>query len=367
MKRLLLILGLTCTLAAPTLATRIADISRLDAQREERLTGIGLVLGLNGTGDGGNFQPAVRSLAQMLSHFGNATAAIELSDSDNIAIVALTAVVPENGVRSGDAIDVHLTSIGSARSLAGGRLFISPMTGPLPGGGGVFALAEGPVILEDDATPTVGRVELGCVMERDLPKRFVDNGRFSLVLDDAHATWTNSSNMAKMINDSSSLDGRELAVAIDPKNVLVTIPDADRARPDSFISRVQRLPVKLVSEEARVRINERLGTIIITGDVEISPVVISMRGLTITTTPANGVGGPGDPFARGNDLATGGRTDTGSFVPLAVGRNVTDRSRARLQDLVSALDRLSVPPADRISILKELHRTGKLHAKFIIE
>jgi flagellar P-ring protein precursor FlgI len=329
---------------------------------------MGLVLGLDGTGDGGDFLPAARSLAQMLGHFGNQSSVLELRDASNVAIVALTATVPGNGARAGDVLDVHLTSVGAASSLAGGRLFVTPMTGPLPSGGGVFALAEGAVIIEDPATPTVGRVERGVVMERDLPKRFVrDNGTFGLVLADAHASWTAASLIAKVINDSEGLDGEELAVAIGPKNVIVTIPRVEQSRPDQFISRVQRLPMPVLADEARVRINERLGTIVITGDVEISPVVISMRGLTITSTaPGDGVRGPADPFG-GEPLVGGGVTRQGDFVPLAVGSTVDPRQQAKLRDLVDALDRLKVPAADRIAILKELHRTGKLHAKLILD
>lgn len=356
--------------ASPVLATRIGDITRLDAQREEKLTGLGLVMGLNGTGDGGDFLPAIRPLAEMLGAFQNGASIAELGDADNVAIVALTVTVPENGVRNGDKLDVHLTSIGAAESLAGGRLFVTPLTGPLPRGGGLFALAEGPVILEDDQSPTVGRIEGGCIMERDLPKRFINDGTFILVLADAHATWTTASHIAKVINDSEGFDasGRaaEYAVAIDPKNVVVTVPPAERARPDSFISRILRLPVPLIAEEARVRINERLGTIIISGDVEISPAVISMNGLTITTVApggANGgVAGPADdPFAGTGQPPY----RTSNYVPIAT--TGSDRQRAKLRDLVDALDALSVPVEDRIAILKELHRTGKLHAKLEID
>lgn len=353
--------------ASPAVATRVGDITRLDAQREEKLTGLGLVMGLDGTGDGGDFLPAIRPLAEMLSAFQNGASIAELRDADNVAIVALTVTVPGNGVRNGDKLDVHITSVGAAKSLRGGRLFITPLTGPLPRGGGLFALAEGPVILEDGDTPTVGRIEGGCVMERDLPKRFVNNGTFTLVLADAQASWTTASHIAKVINDSEGFDasGRatEYAVALDPKNVVVTVPPAERARPDSFISRVLRLPVPMIEEEARVRINERLGTIVITGDVEISPAVISMNGLTITTAaPAGGVTGPGaDPFAGTGEA--GYRTS--NYVPVAT--TGTERQRSKLRDLVDALDALSVPSDDRIAILKELHRTGKLHAKLEID
>ena len=351
---------LTILLAtASASATRIGDITRLDAQREETLTGLGLVFGLPGTGDGGDFAPAIRPLSQMLGKFSNAASVAELQDVDNVAVVALTVTVPENGVRAGDKLDVNVTSIGAASTLEGGRLFVTPLTGPVPGAG-VFALAEGPLILEDPDTPTVAKIEGGCVMEVDLPKRFVTDGRFALVLDDAIASWTMASNIAKMINDSEGMNGEQWAVAIDPKNVAITIPPAERTRPDSFISRIQRLPVPLVAEEARVRINERLGTIIITGDVEISPAVISMPGLTISTVQPGGVAGPAaDPFA-----AQG--LQTREFVPVVTG-DVNQAQRAKLQDLVNALDQLKVPAEDRIKIIKELHKTGKLHAKLIVE
>lgn len=353
----LILLAVLITSAAAA-ASRVGDVTRMDAAREEKLTGLGLVFGLKGTGDGGDFAPAIRPLAQMLGNFADAATLAELRDANNVAVVALTVTVPANGVRAGDKLDVNVVSVGAAKTLAGGRLFVTPLTGPVPGAG-VFALAEGALVLEDPKTPTVAKVVGGCVMEVDLPKRFVRDGRFTLVLDDAVASWTAASNIAKMINESEGLDGEQWAVAIDPKNVAVTIPPAERARPDSFIARVQRLPVPALDEEARVRINERLGTIIITGDVEISPVVISMRGLTISTTvqPQPQVIGPagGAPEVR-----------TQQFLPLSTGR-VGEGQMARLQDLVAALDQLKVPAEDRIAILKELHKTGKLHAKLVVE
>ena len=358
-------LCLAATLASA--APRVGDVTRMDGQREEKLTGLGLVVGLNGTGDGGDFMPAIRPLAQMLTAFSNGSTVADLGDANNVAVVALTVTVPPNGGRNGDKLDVHVTSVGAAKSLRGGRLFMTPLTGPLPGGGGLFGSAEGGVILEDETIPTVGRVEGGCTLEVDLPKRLIDNGEFDLVLADAQASWTMASNIAKVINDSEGfdVDGRvtEYAVVIDPKNVRVRIPSAERARPDSFISRVLRLPVPMVDEEARVRINERLGTIVITGDVEISPAVISMNGLTITTAAVAGaVAGPADdPFAGGGPAGY----RTGNFVPLAT--DAGDRQRAKLRDLVEALDALNVPAEQRIDILKELHRTGKLHAELITE
>src|SRR5208282_4606510 len=137
------------------------------------------------------------------------------------------------------------------------------------------------------STPTVGVVKAaagGAVMEADLPAHVIDSsGRFTLILDDPSASWATASRIAKMINDSEGVDGESLAIAIDAKNIQVTIPTNEREHPDSFIARIQQLPVQLLSTEARVTINEKTGTIIMTGDVEISPVVISHNGLSIST------------------------------------------------------------------------------------
>lgn len=347
---LILTLLLTGTLCGPAAAVRVGDITRIDGQRTNLLTGLGLIYGLKGTGDGGDFQPAIRPLAAMLGKFSNAATVEELSSVNNVALVSLTVVVPPDGVRDGDRLDVHVTSLGSAGSLRGGRLFVTPMQAPIPNGG-IFALAEGPVIIEDTTVPTVGVVRGGCVMETDLPARYIDSGRFTLVIEDPSASWTTASTIAKVINDAGEAS-EPLAVAVDPKNVVVAIPPGELARPDSFISRVQRLPLPMLASEARVVINDRTGTIVMTGDVEISPVIISHKGMTISTITPPPVPTPRAPI-----------TETRDFVALDPGNS----GGAKLRDLVAALDAIKVPAADRIAIIRELHKTGKLHAKLLVE
>jgi flagellar P-ring protein precursor FlgI len=345
----ILILALLCV---PAHAVKVADITRIGGQRSNVLTGLGLIYGLNGTGDGGDFMPAIKPLAAMLSKFNDPATVQDLGAVQNVALVGLTATVPSNGVRDGDRIDVFVTSLGASDSLRGGRLFVTPMQGPMPGSG-IFALSEGPIVLEDPSTPTVGVIKGGCVMEADLPAKYIDNGRFTLILEDPAASWTTASTIAKIINDAGDGNpGDVLAVAVDPKNVVVTIPQSELNQPDSFISRVQRLPVPMLPTEARVQINERTGTIILTGDVEISPVVISHKGLTISTVLPPPVPTPRNPL----EIET-------PFVAI----DPTDQGGAKLQDLVNALDQLKVPAEDRISIVKELHKTGKLHAKLIVD
>lgn len=351
--KLAILLTLLVVLPSTSFAVKIADVTRIGGQRSNVLTGLGLVYGLKGTGDGGQFLPAMKPLAAMLGKFADTSQVLDLNNVQNVALVSLTATVPGNGVRDGDHIDVYVTSLGAAKSLRGGRLFVTPMQGPMANSG-VFALSEGPLVIEDTSTPTVGVVKGGCVMEADLPAKFIDNGRFTLVIDDPSASWTMASNIAKIINDAGDGDGTEsVATAVDPKNVVVQIPAAERDRPDSFISRVQRLPVPILATEARVTINDRTGTIIMTGDVEISPVVISHKGMTITTVTPTTPPTPRAPKIETHDV-------------LAIGTG-TEQANGKLQDLVNAMDQLKVPTEDRIAIVKELYETGKLHAKLIVE
>lgn len=348
MNRIIFILMIV--LAARTAhAVKIADITRLDGQRTNTLTGLGLVFGLKGTGDGGDFQAAIRPLATMLAKYNDATDVKQLTAVKNVALVTITATVPASGVRNGDKIDVYLTSIGSASSLRGGRLFVTPLQGPVPGSG-ILALAEGGVMLEDPSVPTVAKVKLGATMEADMPAKVIDNGRFTLILDNPSASWPMAYAVAKIINEESD-SGEILATAVDEKNVIVTIPASERERPDSFISRVLRLPVPMLPTEARVTVNERTGTIVLTGDVDISPVVISHKGLTITTISPAPKGTERAPLIETKDV---------------LGLDTTNTGGGKLQDLVAAMEAMKVPAEDRITIVKELYETGKLHAKLYV-
>lgn len=338
---------LSAALARTAHGVKIADITRLNGQRSNTLVGLGLVFGLKGTGDGGDFAPAIRPLREMLARFADPVTVRELANAQNVALVGVTARIPPNGVRDGDRLDVHVMSLGAAQSLKGGRLFVTPLQGPVAGAG-IYALAEGPITIEDPSVPTVGIIKGGAVMEADLPAQVIDDGgRITLVIEEPAASWTTASNIAKIINDAEGM-GETLAVAVDSKNVVVVIPRNERERPDSFISRVQLLPVRMLPTEARVVINEKTGTIIMTGDVEISPVVISHKGLTISTTNP-----PPRPTPR-NPVVTEKH---------AISIDTTNTGGARLQDLVDALDMIKVPAEDRITIVRELYRTGKLHAK----
>jgi flagellar P-ring protein FlgI len=336
--------------APSALAVKIADITRLDGERANTVVGVGLVFGLKGTGDGGSYLPTMRAFAELLKKMENPVALPDLSNASNVAMVMVSVNLPDGGIRNGDQLDVKVMTMGSATSLRGGNLFLAPLVGPTPQAG-VLGLARGDIDLDDPVVPTRGIIRKGAMMEVDLPVEVISNGTITLVLQDSSAHRVTASTVAKIVNDAEG-NGQRIAVAIDGKDVIVQIPENERGRPNDFISRILQLPVRMLPTEARVVVNRKTGTIIITGDVEISPCVISQKGLTIATvTP------PPVPSAR-NPVVTERR---------ALGLDTTREGGARLQDLVDALDAIKVPTDDRISIIEELEKSGYLHAKLIVE
>ncbi len=336
-------------------AVQVQDLVRIKGSESSKLVGMGLVVGLNGTGDGGDFLPAMRPLAAMMQRLIDPNVlAAELEDAENVAIVSITATVPAGGVREGDHVDVQIASVGAADSLEGGRLFLTPLYGPLPGSP-TFAFAEGRVTIEDDQTPTVGKIDNGATLTENIAARNIDPfGRLTLVLDQPNATWPMANTLTTLINDLMAPDSPPIAQAADQKNIIIQVPQREQRNPASFIAQVLEIQLDptLVRTEARVVINERTGTIVMTGDVEISPVVISHKGLTITTiTPK------AEPTEETPEV------EEQEFIGLDPAR----RGGARLADLLAAFNQLKVPAEDRIAILKEIHRTGKLHAKLVLQ
>ncbi len=357
---LLVLLAAICVLTAPLRAVnvKIADITHLSGEATEQMVGLGLVLGLKGTGDGGSYFPAMRPLMNVLGALEDPVALQELNNASNVAIVALSAEIPAIGTRVGEKLDVKVSTFGAATSLRGGRLFLSRLVQfrerpdpTKPAVAFVMADAAGEVQLDDAQVPTRGIVRGGAVMRVDARAQVVNQNRIELILDDSNANRTNAAAIAKRINESE-LNGVRIAEAMDAKTVRVEIPESERIRPNDFISRILQLPVQIDPAEARVVVNRLSGTIVITGDVEISPTIIQHKGLTITTVQPEPV-----PTAR-NPQTTERRS-------LAV--DPSNQGGPKLQQLLDALDAIKVPTEDRISILQGLARSGKLHAKVIID
>lgn len=340
-------------------AVEVGSIVRIKGSETSTLVGMGLVVGLSGTGDGGDFAPAHRPLVQVISRLiDDQTTLSDLEDASSVALVALTANVPAEGVREGDKLDVYVNTVGPASSLKGGHLFLIPMVGEHKDSD-VMALASGAVTLEDPETPTSGIVEAsersGAKMTRSVKAMYIDErGYIQLVVNEANASWTTANNLASLINGLVSPDGPDVARAVDAKNVFIRVPEYERTNPAAFITNILETYIdgSQVTGNARVVINQRTGTIVMSGDVEISPTIISHEGLTITMI---------DPPPAPEEVQP--RMVTEDFIALDPGK----RSGARLEDLLSAFNQLKVPAQDRIDIIKQMHDAGQLHAELVMQ
>jgi flagellar P-ring protein FlgI len=336
--------------APPAHAARLTlkSICRIKGQEENTIQGLGVIVGLKGTGDNASYLPTIRSVGRILSIMGNPqgnTGLAELKDTKNVALVTVTAVIPAAGARQGDKLDCIVSSIGSAKSLVGGRLFLTPLIGPDPKHPRVYAFAEGPVKLENLEMPNTGRIHEGCRLEEEFFHAFTKDNRFTLVLDKFHADFQVAQDIVVAVNQEFRREVGNyapIAHAVNQGNIVVEIPSQYRDDPVSFISQVLALPIMEPRTVPRVVINERAGTIVISGDVEIGAVAVTHKDMMIET---------------------GGPPANGTFV----GVDAVDPSSPKLRALVDALNAVHASKEDMIEIIKGLDRTGKLHAPLIIE
>jgi len=359
---------LTAVVVRGEVTVRIGDVTSLKGQSVNRLVGNGLVVGLGGTGDGDQYEVTMRALAQTLGNLGAPVTSLEeLKDTKNVAMVIIDAVIPEHGAREGDRIDVHVSAMGGAKSLAGGRLIIAPLVYEDLNVQKIFAFASGPIELDAGGSLTVGTVRRGAVVQQDVLVGFTATGAslpftndwigsdaeyITLVLEDAHAGWGLAVAIAESINAELSLaaDVERVAIAADPKNVIVLVPPFQRGDPASWIRDIEDLSFLMPNEEARVTIDRSTGTIVVSGDATISPVIVSQKGMTVLVrVPTPNADEP--------------RVESRRFVGLDTDRAVD----ANVSDLLQALNQLNVPIDDRIAILTQVQKAGKLHAKLLFK
>jgi flagellar P-ring protein precursor FlgI len=332
---------------------RIRDVCRIKGQEENTLHGLGLVVGLKGTGDA-NAATTMRSLARMMELMGTRVAQkdgafllAEIKDAKNVALVFVTATVPAAGGRQGDVLNCTVSNAMNAKSLAGGYLLTTALLGPRPGSDRVYAFASGPIDLPDALQPVSGKVHNGCRLEEDFHNVYVHDGKITLVLDKNHASFQTAQDIADVIkNQPDFRDGssaEEIAAAKDQVNVEVKIPQKYAADPVLFVSLVLNQRLFNTDNEARVVINERGGAIVIGANVEIGAVAVTHKNLTIEVAPG---------------------VTANEFVPLDPGAN---KETTKLQALVEALNAVKVPTADIIEIIKGLERNGQLYGKLIVE
>lgn len=340
---------------------RIKDLADVQGVRSNQLVGVGIVMGLQGTGDKGTM--ATQMIRNLMNQFG-----ITLDDkavkTKNVAVVTLTATLPPF-VRPGQTIDVTASTMGDAKSLQGGTLLQVPLKGA---DGTVYAVAQGPLLVGGFAAAgaagsvaknivTVGRIPGGAIVERDVQTDFVAGGtQVNLLLK--NPDFTTSERMAGAINAAY----KGTAWPVDAGRVVVAIPAQFAASPSAFIARLEGLSLRPDSV-ARVVVNERTGTVVMGGDVRISSVAVAHGNLTVRITESPEVVQP-EPFSRGGRTAVVPRTDIAVDEP--ANQLVALDATNNVQDLVDALNSVGASPRDVIAILQAVKEAGALQGELVV-
>ncbi|MBL4590403.1 MAG: flagellar basal body P-ring protein FlgI [Phycisphaerales bacterium] len=340
-------------------AKTLREVTRVKGQGASVIQGLGLVVGLNGTGDKGTELAMARPLAAALTKLGNPVSIDDIASSKSAALVLVTCEIPREGAKVDDRLKVTISVLNSAKSLEGGTLLLAPMT-PFPNAP-VYAFASGNLSLADADFPTVATIAKGGQMVRDVNTMLSISTSFDLIIDANFAGWDANGVIASEINQQYLLSGTKLgeslAKPIDPRTIRITVPKAERSNPASFFGDIMQTDISSAIRKlpAKVICDTRLGIIVITGDVQVSSAIITHKDLRITTILPPPLPGEVISGIQEND-----------FAKIETPRSTTGDS-AQLDDLVAAFDQLDIPPVEQIHILEMLHKAGKLHARLIID
>ncbi len=344
-------------------AVRIKDLASFEGVRDNQLIGYGLVVGLNGTGDSDQTIIQTQSVVNMLERMG-ITTSLNTIKVKNVAAVMVTATLPPFA-KQGNRLDVLVSSLGDAKSIAGGTLLMAPLKGA---DNQVYAVAQGSVLTNSFAFggqgataqknhPTAGRVPNGALIERQLPNTLV--GKSILVLNLNVADFTTASRIVTAINDKFK---SSVAVSSDPGSVALSIPEAYSNRAVEFVASLERLEVK-PDVSAKVILNERTGTIVMGDDVRISTVAITHGNLTLVIKETPQVSQP-SPLSTTGETKVVPRTDL--KVEEENRRLMVLKEGATIGDVVRALNQMGVTPRDLLSIIQAIKAAGALQAELTI-
>ncbi len=351
---------------ALTAATRIKDLANIEGVRDNQLIGYGIVVGLNGTGDKQLTVFSAQSLTNLLSRMGVRVSPTAIMVR-NTAAVLVTATLPPFA-QPGSRLDVTVGAAGDATNLQGGLLIMTPLRGA---DSQVYAVAQGSVVTGGFVAggrgntqtvnhPTAGRVPEGAIIERPAPS--VEPGsRIRLQL--RSADFATAARIARAIQERFG-DGRiAIAHAENSALISVNVPPAYQARAVDFIAELQALPIE-ADRPARVVVNERTGTVVIGGEVVISPVTILHGALTvdIQTTPAVTIPGP-TPKDKAQVILP---SQTNVAAKSEPARNVSLKPGASVDNLVQALVATGSTPRDIIAVLQALKAAGAIDAELEI-
>ncbi len=362
---LLVVMTLVFCFYTPTAdaGVRIKDITRIHDKNELDLFGYGLVIGLDGSGDSKSTQFTMQSLANMMQRIGVTVDANQLKVK-NVAAVIVTARVTSNA-RTGDRLDVTVSSIGDATSLQGGNLLLTPLASPT---GDVFATAQGPISIGGfnvqveggdkiiNNYTVVGRVPGGAQVSRELEGK-ADPNHILLVLQSPD--YVTADRIARKINVKYG----NMSYVEDEGTVRIEVPDSlaypnDRTRLLADVGSMQVDP----DQRARVVINERTGTIVAGEHVSIAPVAIAHGNITVNIKALPVISQP-EPFSRGETVLT---SDYQVPVDNKPARVVHPQETVALSDVAKALNVIGAAPRDIIAIFEALKQAGALRAELVI-
>lgn len=342
-------------------ATRIKDIAQLQGVRSNQLVGYGLVVGLNGTGDSASTQFTTRSLVSMMERLGvNVDGNVKV---DNVAAVIVTAELPPFA-KAGSNIDVLVSSIGDAESLAGGTLLMTPLKAP---DGSTYAVAQGSLIVGSLAFggkaatvqknhPTSARIPGGAMVEREVAFA-LDPGQ-DLVYQLTSPDFTTISRMSAAINNHFRAP---LAQPQDSSSLRIQVPEQFRGQLVNFIAGLENLPVQ-PDAVARIVVNEKTGTIVMGEGVRIATVAVSHSNLNLVISERDQVSQPA-PLSKGQTVVV---PDTEIEMTEEAGNLVVMEMGVNIGDVAKALNAIGATPRDLIAIFQAIKAAGALHAELVI-
>ena len=345
---------------APHVA-RLKDLTSVEGIRDNQLIGYGLVVGLAGTGDKQQTIFSVQTLGNMLQRMGvNIEGQISTIQVRNIAAVFVTATLPPFS-RPGVKIDVTVSSIGDAKSLAGGTLLLTPLAAS---DGQVYAVAQGPLVIGGYSAgpsanakivnhPTVGRIPSGALVERDTSLNLAKITSLSLLLNDPD--FDAARELASVVN--SELGGN-VARVVDSRRV--EIADVKSAGGDvpALMARIGDLAIR-TKPAARVVVNERTGTVVLGGNVTISSCSILHGNLSIQVTTELQVSQPAPLSKTGQTEVVPQTTVHAQETPVQV---VQLKEGATVEELVRGLQTIGATARDVVAILQAIKAAGALNS-----
>ncbi len=360
---------LLAALGSSAYADRIKDLTSLAGVRSNQLVGYGVVVGLAGTGDG-NTGITLQSMQSLVSRFG-VTADLGGFNGDNAAAVMITADLPPF-TKPGQTIDVTVSTIGGAASLKGGTLLMSPLLGA---DGETYAIAQGNVVVgglgvegADNSSltvniPTVGRIPKGASVERLVPTEFLDAD--FVILNLHRGDFTTANNIATAINETF---GEGTAISLDTNSIRVVAPQ-DPTLKVGFVSVLENLEVVRSEPPAKIIVNSRTGTLVISGNVKVTPAAVSHGTLSVKVNEdVNVQGGDAVAIGDGAQANAGAQAvpDTEITVEEETAKAFLFDAGVSLNELVDAINAVGATPSDLVAILEALREAGALNAELIV-